>query len=299
MIALRSSQQTPPAPSISSSRFALSGFLVSPKGLLTLLFVGIALVAGASLGWRAVSLHLLAATLGAVALEYVPLPRGKKLRGWPSSAILSGLIVAFVLGIETTAWITILVGALATVSKRVLRLQNGHVFNPAALALLISVPLFGTGQSWWGGLGDAAWPCVIVLLVGGACIVETMNRFPLVLAFLGTYFSMLTGIALMAAPSVSEMFRPPFVNAALFLALFMLTDPPTAPGRTYQQIVIGMFVAIVSVAGHSLGLGESYLLVGLLAGNALLAFQRYSARAYQMHRYESRGDNQRGAQTTV
>ena len=138
--------------------------------------------------------------------------------------------------------------------------------QPHGLALLISIPAFGTGQSWWGGLGDANWPCLLVILIGGACIVETMNRFPLVLGFFGTYFSMLTGIALLAAPAVAEMFRPPFVNAAIFFGLFMLTDPPTAPGRPLQQVIIGMLAAIVSIAAHSLGLGESYLLIGLITG---------------------------------
>ncbi len=94
----------------------------------------------------------------------------------------------------------------------------------------------------------------------------------------------------MAAPSridpvtAAELLRAPFLQAALFLALFMLTDPPTAPSRYTEQVLIGVLVAAASVTaevlnasrvGKHLGAGQACLLVGLLAGDVALAVRHW------------------------
>jgi Na+-translocating ferredoxin:NAD+ oxidoreductase RnfD subunit len=149
-----------------------------------------------------------------------------------------------------------------------------QLFNPAALALLVSVPLFGAGQSWWGALAERPWPWVL-LLAGGVLVVDRVNPFPLVLAFTGAYFALLTLAGLVAPAAAAELFRPPFLQAAQFLALFMLTDPPTAPARPAEQVGIGLLAAAVACLAQVLGAGQMYLLIGLLAGNLALAGRRW------------------------
>ena len=56
------------------------------------------------------------------------------------------------------------------------------------LLLLLSIPLFGTSQSWWGALPDLSWPFVLLLLAAGAFIVDRIDKFPLMLSFLGASF---------------------------------------------------------------------------------------------------------------
>jgi len=127
-------------------------FLRSPKGSLSLIFLSLLFVSGASVGWPVAAPHVLAALAGACLFDFlIGLVRQGK-PAWPSSALLSGLIVAFVLGPLEPHAITFAVAALAIIAKHVLKTRQGHIFNPAALALVISVPLFGTGQSWWGAL---------------------------------------------------------------------------------------------------------------------------------------------------
>jgi enediyne biosynthesis protein E5 len=159
-------------------------------------------------------------------------------------------------------------------SRRALRTRRGHLFNPAALALLIAIPLYGTGQSWWGALPDLSGLGLLVLLGIGAILVERLNRWPLVLSFSGAYFGLFTLLALVNPLRVAEMFRAPFVHSALFLAFFMLTDPPTSPGREREQLAIGVLVALASCVAQLVGAGQAYLLVGLLAGNLALAARR-------------------------
>src|SRR5205807_1009243 len=230
-------------------------------------------VAGTATGWPQALPHVLAAILGACGVELMASTVVNKKLTWPTSALLSGAIVAFVLAPETPPVETVWIAGLATASKYLLRTSRGHIFNPAALALLISIPLFATGQSWWGAGGDLAWPFLALVIAGGALIVDRINKFPLVLAFAATYFGLFTVVALPDPTAVAEMFRAPFVQAALFLALFMLTDPPTSPGRYLDQVWIGVLAAVTACVGQLLGAGQAYLLLGVLVGNAARALR--------------------------
>jgi Na+-translocating ferredoxin:NAD+ oxidoreductase RnfD subunit len=253
----------------------LRHFLRTPKGALLAIFLGLFALGGNAVGWSIAAPHMLVAVLGASLTELAVRRFDRGPLAFPSSAILSGMIVAFVLGPETPHAVTVAVGILATLSKHILTSDRWHIFNPAGLALLLSVPVFGTGQSWWGALPDLSWPFVLVMLAAGAFIVDRVNKFPLVLSFLGVSFALLTVLGRVDPLTAAELLRTPFVQAALFFALFMLTDPPTAPSRYTEQVVGGVLVAAVSVAAELLGAGQAYLLVGLLIGNVALAARRW------------------------
>ncbi len=248
--------------------------LRTPKGALLAIFVGLFALGGSAVGWSLAAPHVLVAVLGASLTELAVRRFDRRPLAFPSSAILSGAIVAFVLGAETPHAVTAAVGMLATFSKHLLATERWHIFNPAGLALLVSVPVFGTGQSWWGALPDLGWPFVLVLVAAGAFIVDRVNKFPLVLSFLGVSFALLTALGSTDPLTSAELLRSPFVQAALFFAVFMLTDPPTAPSRYFEQVAIGVLVACVSVAAELLGAGQAYLLVGLLVGDVALAARR-------------------------
>ncbi|HLZ27123.1 MAG TPA: RnfABCDGE type electron transport complex subunit D [Chloroflexota bacterium] len=251
----------------------LRQFARTPKGWLLAFFL-VLLGLGSGIGWSVVLPHVVAAVLGASLTELAVDRFGGRPLTWPSSALLSGLIVGFVLDPFTALPVTAAVGVLATLSKYLFAGKRWHVFNPAGLALLLSVPLFGTGQSWWGALPDLSWPFVLVLLAGGTLIVDRINKAPLVLTFLGTTFGLFTALSVVDPSAVAELFRAPFLQATLFLALFMLTDPPTSPSRYEDQVAIGVLVGAVSCAAQLLGAGQSYLLLGLLVGNLALACRR-------------------------
>lgn len=250
--------------------------LRTPKGLLALVFLALWTAAAAGTGWSAALTSLGWAIAGAAAVEVLAGRAGGGNWRWPSSALLSGAIVAFVLGVETPGLVVATVGALASASKYLLATRRGHVFNPAGLALLAAVPLFATGQSWWGALADRPGLWALLLVAAGALVVERVNKFPLALTFLGTLFGLFALIGLAEPARVAEMFRPPFVQSALFLASFMLTDPPTSPGKAADQVWMGALAGAVAVAAQLAGAGQAYLLLGLLAVNVALAVQRWA-----------------------
>jgi Na+-transporting NADH:ubiquinone oxidoreductase subunit NqrB len=249
-------------------------FLRTPKGTLLAIFAVLLVIAGTATGWSVVAPHLLAAIVGACGLELLVSAFVNRRLIWPTSALLSGMIVAFVLAPETPLIETMWIAGLATASKYLLATRRGHVFNPAALALLVSIPLFATGQSWWGAGGDLPWPFILLVLAGGALVVDRINKFPLVLTFAAVYFGAFTVLGLLDPSPVAEMFRAPFVQSAAFLAVFMLTDPPTSPGRYMEQIWFGALAAVTACFAQLMGAGQAYLLIAVLVPNAALAAWR-------------------------
>jgi len=135
----------------------------------------------------------------------------------------------------------------------------------------------------------------VLLLALGIFITDRLNKFPLVLSFLATYFAFFTLVSLGNPTGVAEMFREPFLQAALFLAFFMLTDPPTSPNRYGDQFWFGVLAALSAGAAQLLGAGQVFLLIGVLVSNAALAVVRFWRRRNAV----SDATPARGTQTPV
>ena len=187
--------------------------------------------------------------------------------------ILTAFIVAFVLSPAVSWYIPVATTAIAITSKHVIKNKRKPIFNPAAVGLLVATSIFASGESWWGGLTLLPAWTIVFLLLAGYLVVDKVNKSPLVLAFLGTYFTLLLIFGWMQIGDVTDALRVPIINSALFLAFFMATDPPTSPAKYRDQIWFGMIAAIISIAIYLAFGGLSYLLIGLLAANGLKAWK--------------------------
>jgi len=188
-------------------------------------------------------------------------------RLFSDGGVITGLIVALVLGSSTPWYIIAGSTAIAIGSKHVFKIKNKPIFNPAALGLLVAIFLFSSDQSWWGAFTELPVWSVAFLLIGGFLVTERVNKFPQVLAFLGGYFVLLLVMGYYGVGLAGDALRTPFINSALFLAFFMVTDLPTSPGKYKDQIWFGMITAIVSIIIYKLFGGLTYLLIGLLVAN--------------------------------
>jgi Na+-translocating ferredoxin:NAD+ oxidoreductase RnfD subunit len=158
-------------------------------------------------------------------------------------------------------------------------MRTANVFNPAALAIVSTYYVFHTGQSWWGALGDVPPAALVVLFAAGIFIADRVNKMPMVLAFLGTYYLLFTAMAFIADPRwVAELYRSPDLQAVLFFAFFILTDPPTSPTKYRHQIFCGVLVAVVSFALFEWIGAVYYLLAAVLVGNVWEAWRRWDTR---------------------
>ncbi len=262
---------------------SLRHFFKTPKGLLTVVLMALAAIAAPHEGVRVVAPTLLTAVALAAALDVMILRTRHTRWEFPSGAVLTALIVSMVLSVQTPWYVVALTSALAVVTKYVVRTRAGNVFNPAALAIVVTFPIFHAGQSWWGALPEVAPLVQLALIAAGVFIADRVNRMPLVLAFLAAYYGLFTVTAFTGDPAwVAEVFRTPDLQAALFFALFILTDPPTSPVRYSDQVIFAMIVALTSYAIFEWTGAVYYLLAGVLVANLWEAWRRVQRRAGQV-----------------
>jgi Na+-translocating ferredoxin:NAD+ oxidoreductase RnfD subunit len=250
-------------------------FFRTPKGLLILLLPVLAIAAAFGSGFALVAPVVLGGVLGAVIVD-APILRYRE-GEWlvPDGAILTGLIVAMVLSPHQPWYVAAVTAGVGVLSKYLIRVGKANVFNPAALALVATFYVFDAGHSWWGALPEVSPFAIVLLFATGIFITDRVNKVPLVLSFLGTYFLLFTLTAFIGNPAkVVDMYRAPDLHAALFFAFFMLTDPPTSPPKERDQLVYGVITAVVSYAVFELIGAAYFLLAGLLVANGWEAYRR-------------------------
>jgi Na+-translocating ferredoxin:NAD+ oxidoreductase RnfD subunit len=222
--------------------------------------------------------NLLAALVPACLIDGLWMSIESRRWRFPTSALLSSLFVFSILSTNESWLVVAWTSSFAILAKRLVRTNREHIFNPAAFALVWAPIAFGSGESWWGALGDMPWLWIGLLIVLGVYMTDVLNKFPLVLTFLIAYFTFFALVSVPNPAGVAEMFRQPFVQAALFLAFFMLTDPPTSPNRYADQVWFGLLAALIAGLTQLFGAGQTFLLLGVLAANAVLAVVRFARR---------------------
>jgi Na+-translocating ferredoxin:NAD+ oxidoreductase RnfD subunit len=252
-------------------------FFKTPKGLLLIVFAVLLAFAIPGEGLRLVTPGLLGAVLGAALVDLPILRMRTKSWEFPSGAVLTGLIVAMLLSPHERWYVGAVGAVIAVLSKYVARTRSANVFG-----LVATYYLLNSGQSWWGALPELSPYLLIVLIGTGIFISDRVNKMPMVLTFLGTYYALFTATSFVADPGrVAEIFRAPDLHAVLFFAFFILTDPPTSPVKYRDQIICALIVAVVSYAVFEWLGAVYYLLAGVLVGNVWEAWRRVSRQRPQ------------------
>ena len=164
------------------------------------------MIAAAPAGLRHVAPGVVGAVVAATLVDMAIVRLVRGVWFFPSGALLSGLIVALILSPAEPWYVPAITAALAVGSKYVLRTKQGHIFNPAALALVAAYFLFATGQDWWGALPDLPLPFLLVLLATGLFVADRVNKLPMVLIFTGCYFLFSRGMHTRAIRRASPRF---------------------------------------------------------------------------------------------
>jgi ferredoxin-NADP reductase/Na+-translocating ferredoxin:NAD+ oxidoreductase RnfD subunit len=158
------------------------------------------------------------------------------------TALILSLLITPKLGVYDLTFLLAASG-LAMASKYILTINDVHIFNPAALAVVITA--FGPRQnaSWWIGT-SVLLPFVIS---GGILVVRKIRRERMVISFFITTFlatALFTWFghgSVMMAVKQSALTSPVF-----FLGFVMLTEPLTSPGtkgtRTWFGILVGLLL---------------------------------------------------------
>ena len=256
-------------------------FLKTPKGLLIIILMILTAIAAPAEGVSTVIIGMGSAVLAAGVVDVLILNRRKKIWEFPSGAVLTAMIVTMVIRAQEHWYVPAVTSVIAVLSKYLIRTRSANVFNPAAIAIVSMFYVFHMGQSWWGALPEVTpvW-LHASLLITGIYITDRVNKMPLVLSFLATYFILFTATAYFGDPQrVAEIFRSPDIEGAIYFALIILTDPPTSPAKYPDQLICGVIVAVVSyVVFQKFGV-VYFLLAGVLVGNVWEAWRRVHRRS--------------------
>jgi len=256
-------------------------FFKTPKGLLIIILMILTAIAAPGEGVLTVIIGMGSAVLAAGVVDVLILNRRKKIWEFPSGAVLTAMIVTMVIRAQEHWYVPAVTSVVAVLSKYLIRTRSANVFNPAAIAIVSMFYVFHMGQSWWGALPEVTplW-LHASLLITGIYITDRVNKMPLVLSFLATYFILFTATAYFGDPQrVAEIFRSPDIEGAIYFALIILTDPPTSPAKYPDQLICGVIVAVVSyVVFQKFGV-VYFLLAGVLVGNVWEAWRRVHRRS--------------------
>ncbi len=180
--------------------------------------------------------------------------------------IESDYITAFILSLIVTPGSSIkfliIVAVLAQASKYILAYRGKHLFNPAAVAVLITFYTIGSGASWWIG-GAYILPVVII---GGFLIIRKIQRFDLTISFLVT--SLITFAYASRGADIWLVWQTLLVNSSLlFFACVMLPEPLTTPPTRKLRIIYGVIVGILYSTSFNIGQIFSSPELALVLGN--------------------------------
>ena len=163
----------------------------------------------------------------------------------PESSIITGLILSLIITPDPTGFgITFLLAAagLAIASKYILSVRMKHIFNPAAIAVVLTAQGPHQSASWWVGTA-VLLPFV---LIGGLLVVRKIHRTKMVLGFFISSFLATILYSLIGKTGVmTGLHNLIFSSAMFFLGFVMLTEPLTSPTTTKKQAWYGILVGIL------------------------------------------------------
>ncbi len=162
------------------------------------------------------------------------------------SSIITALILSVIAGpfsLPSGLPAIVLMSTVAMLSKYVLVLHRSHVFNPAAIGVLIS-GFLGYSASWW--VGNSA--LVPIILIGGMLVVRKVRRTRLVISFLSTYGILLCIDVFLVRSGDSALLGLLLKNILLsspllFFSFVMLIEPLTAPQTEKLRTYFGAGIA--------------------------------------------------------
>jgi ferredoxin-NADP reductase/Na+-translocating ferredoxin:NAD+ oxidoreductase RnfD subunit len=161
------------------------------------------------------------------------------------SSILTALILALIIKPDPTGFgITFLlaVSGLAISSKYLLTIRKKHLFNPAAIAVVLTA--LGPRQSanWW--IGTAAM--LPFVLAGGILLARKINRGRMVLTFfISVSLATILYSLLSRADVFSSLHNMILSSPVAFLGFVMLSEPSTSPPTARKQTLYAALVGVL------------------------------------------------------
>ncbi len=160
------------------------------------------------------------------------------------SALITGLSLSLLLRTDAL-WLQAAAGVLAITSKVLIRVDGKHLFNPAAVAILV---MLWSGHGW---VSPGQWGQSLILasamLLLGIMVLQRAARLDVALCFGGTYAALLVLRAIRLGDPLSIPLHQLQSGALVLFCCFMITDPRTTPDARTARL---LYAAAVAVLAH-------------------------------------------------
>ncbi len=185
----------------------------------------------------------------------------------PESSILTGLILALIIPPTLPQYgilFMLAAAGLAIASKYIFTIRRKHIFNPAAIAVVLTALGSRQSASWWVSTA-AMFPFV---LIGGLLIMRKTRREYMVGTFLAVTTVTTAVMAVMTGGHLgSSMHNMLFTSAVFFLAVVMLTEPYTSPTVKKPQMWYAALVGFLLAPQVHIGGIYTSPEIALVVGN--------------------------------
>lgn len=183
------------------------------------------------------------------------------------SAYITALILSLILTPLRTIHDIPLLGwaaVLAMSSKYILAMRKKHIFNPVAIAAVLTALWMGQSANWWVGTSIMA-PFVAALGIG---IVRKIRREDMVWTFFAVAFVTEVFFTLYHGGNIASTLQILLLHSSLlFFAFLMLTEPLTTPPTKGLQMYYGGLVGFLFSPHMHLGSFYSTPELALVIGN--------------------------------
>ena len=204
--------------------------------------------------------------------------QGIRFERWrfPDAALVTGLFLALILPPTAPLYLSGALAFAAVAIRHALRSRGRPWFNPAAVGILLGTLLLGLAPAWWVGIGPWGEPLMIGL--GLLLIARSFSSWRLPATFVLAYgfLSIVQHFVLGASTDPRVLLLQAVDPATIFFALFMVSEPRTAPGAPQEKVLyagaIGTLAAFLPIFLPSLG-----IIVSLLGGNLIAVALRHGA----------------------
>ncbi len=181
----------------------------------------------------------------------------KEIWSFPSGAVISAMIISMILVPGTY----IMIAAVVTISlllKHILQVHFRNLFNPAALALVVSTFFLPIYSTWWGSTG-------IITFIVGLLLCIVIKRLDSALAFFIPFFAVdtiITYVTIGHSHLHLDHLSGPLIYFSFFMMIEPVTTPTTRKGRIYFGILTAVFALVMKQFPYMLG--NSFFLYGAL-----------------------------------
>jgi len=163
----------------------------------------------------------------------------------PESSLITGLILSLLISpifkMDTLIFLTAASG-LAIASKYLITFRSTHLFNPVAIAIVLTSLGAGDSANWWVG----SVQLVPFVILGGLLLIRRTQKIQMVLiyfsvALLSTLFiASFKGIDLLTTLQATI-----FHSSLFFLGFVMLTEPFSSPASAKNQRWYALFTGLL------------------------------------------------------